>query len=62
MSIHDHHDFSSTMPFGKYAGETLGSIAQEDPQYLGWLCEQDWLQEKFSDLRDEVLELLDDLL
>jgi uncharacterized protein (DUF3820 family) len=32
------------MPFGKYQDKLLIDIAEDDPQYLYWLIEQEWLK------------------
>jgi len=32
---------TSTMPFGKYKGDTVKSIKDEDEGYIDWLIEQD---------------------
>lgn len=32
------------LPFGKYRGKLLVDIAEDDPQYLHWLLEQEWIK------------------
>lgn len=34
----------AVMPFGKHAGRRLRDVAAEDPAYLDWLLDQDWMQ------------------
>lgn len=43
----------SKMPFGKFKGKTIKSIATFDKQYLQWLVKQT-VMEKWSDLREEI--------
>lgn len=32
------------MPFGKHENKLLVDIAEDDPQYLYWLLEQEWIK------------------
>ena len=34
------------MPFGKYKGQSIEQVALRDPQYIQWLTQQSWFQEK----------------
>ena len=40
-------DMDDEMPFGKYKGETVSWIIDNDPDYLGWLLEN--TETEFSD-------------
>lgn len=33
------------LKFGKYKGKTMAQVADEDPEYLEWLLEQEWLKD-----------------
>lgn len=37
---------ASIIPFGKYRGQSVESVAQSDPQYVDWLGKQDWVRSK----------------
>jgi uncharacterized protein (DUF3820 family) len=43
-----------TIPFGKYKGEYIGDICNEDPDYIDWLYESldddDWLKKKIYEI------------
>ena len=45
------------IPFGKYKGEALEDIPCT---YLDWLVGEEWFEEKFPDLFEDVCEYLDD--
>ena len=34
--VYDPLHFNDTMPYGKYKGQTIGTIIQSDPEYLQW--------------------------
>lgn len=34
--VYDPLHFNDAMPYGKYKGQTIGSIIQSDPEYLQW--------------------------
>lgn len=42
------------MPFGKYKGESLGSIAESNPGYAQWLATQDFNESRLE-LKIEAL-------
>jgi len=39
------------LPFGKFKGKAIDEVPDS---YLTWLLEQDWFEEKFEDLFDDV--------
>lgn len=43
------------MPFGEHKGEQIMDIERS---YLNWLLEQEWFEEKFSELHEHVKEHL----
>lgn len=34
--VYDPLHFNDAMPYGKYKGQTIGTIIQSDPEYLQW--------------------------
>ena len=48
----------TTMPWGKHKGKLLTEVATTDPEYIKWLVEQDFVQEKFDDLYQTAKSLL----
>jgi hypothetical protein len=42
--------------FGKYKGQTVESIAQQDPEYLRWLYAQGWTKPKLRKLIDDAFQ------
>lgn len=34
--VYDSLHFNDVMPYGKYKGQTVGTIIQSDPEYLQW--------------------------
>lgn len=52
--VYDPKHFNSIMPFGKYKGQTIGDIIQEDPGYLLW-CKDNLSFE----MDEECLELIE---
>lgn len=50
------------MTFGKYEGHTPKWIVQKDPDYVEWLLDQDWFEERFPDLYALFDELMEELL
>ena len=40
---------STIMPFGKYKGNLLEDIVDDDPDYVDWMLGQEWFQE-YEDL------------
>lgn len=49
------------MPFGKYEGRTLDELAEQEPAYLRWLMKQDWFEQRFPDLFEEIDAILDEM-
>ena len=45
----------TTIPFGKHKGSAISECPVD---YLDWLIGQEWLDEKFSSLKDEIEEYL----
>lgn len=45
---------STPIPFGKYKDEGLLRICLDDPKYLQWCVEQDWLQERYADIYEHL--------
>ena len=45
------------MPFGKYKGISLKTLDRDNPNYLGWLLEQDWFEDKFDYLYKAIMEM-----
>lgn len=35
------------MPMGKYRGVPIGNVVDYDPDYVGWLVEQDWFFQRY---------------
>jgi len=44
-----------TIPFGKHKGKTISECPIE---YLDWLIGQEWMDEKFPDLKQEIEDYL----
>lgn len=47
------------IPFGKYEGESINRVVAKDPEYLEWLIEQEWFQDKYPELLEEIEHRLD---
>jgi len=45
----------NVIPFGKYQGKTIDELLITDPQYLQWLCGQDWFRSKFVILHQVIV-------
>ena len=45
------------MPFGKYKGLSLKTLDRDNPNYLGWLLEQEWFETKFDYLYNSIMEM-----
>lgn len=43
------------IPFGKYKGQEIEQVRMRDPQYLQWLTQQAWFQEKFAPVYQVVI-------
>lgn len=43
------------IPFGKHKGRLIEELLAEDPQYLQWLCTQDWFRNKFTVLHQVII-------
>jgi uncharacterized protein (DUF3820 family) len=41
-------------PFGKYKGQTMKRLIEEQPNYLQWLNEQEFFRTKFSLFKDFI--------
>ena len=52
-NVYDPLHFNDVMPYGKYKGQTVGTIIQSDPNYLVWCKNNINLQ-----LDEECLELI----
>ena len=49
-----HRDVTgSKLPFGKFKGQSLAEIPSS---YLSWLLEQDWFEDEYVSLFDDVQE------
>lgn len=48
----------TVVPFGKYKGRTLDSIASDNEglRYLDWVRGQDWLRDQLKEAIDEYLD------
>jgi uncharacterized protein (DUF3820 family) len=46
------------MPIGKHKGELIQDILIDDPQYLHWLVAQDWTEENYPLLFEEINRVL----
>jgi len=44
-----------TIPFGKHKGEAISECPID---YLDWLIGQEWMDEKFADLKEEIEDYL----
>ena len=47
------------MPFGKHKGMTLREIHAYKPNYIEWLIKQSYIKEKFTDIFEECVSLLE---
>jgi hypothetical protein len=49
------NDTPNVMTFGKHKGRTIEELLIADPQYLQWLCNQDWFRAKFVVLHQTII-------
>lgn len=35
------------MPMGKWRGVPISNVAERDPEYISWLCAQDWFFQRY---------------
>ena len=40
---------------GKHAGESLEDVACDDPKYLEWLLEQEWVGDDWKEAIEDVM-------
>ena len=45
----------ATFPFGKYKGERVSDVHQENPSYLDWCLDQEWLKPEMRKVIQEVM-------
>jgi len=43
------------IPFGKYKGQEIEQVIARDPQYVQWIMQQAWFQEKFQPIYQVVI-------
>jgi hypothetical protein len=48
-------DKPNILPIGKYKGRPVEEVLIDDPQYLQWLCGQDWFRAKFVNLYQVII-------
>ena len=46
--------------FGKYKGQSIQYIINQDRQYVKWLCSQKWYEENYNPLYRFTIEALED--
>lgn len=52
---------TKTLRFGKYKGRTVAEILAYDPEYLRWLCSQDWFRNDHRTIYQDIIDYVEGL-
>ena len=57
MELFEEKKSNVKMPFGKFKGKTIEEIYAFNPEYLRWVLRQEFVQDKFIDICNEIKRL-----